>query len=168
MSNGQNGRHIAFCDEEDAKRKPMKNGSSDFATDERELEGGLLNAAECDAQFGEELGPEAASFALIPRTCLFGVEFCLRPNVEPSHLSSGAKVLLNPVDDFSPRPSVAGRLTMRRESLLQQGLLPLVQWHLVYPGRNGVPQRLYIVDLIFDWQAFEPWRRQWHGGMSHQ
>jgi hypothetical protein len=119
VSNGQNGGHIAFCDEEYAKRKPMKNGSSDFTTDERELEGRLLNAEECGAQFGEEFGPEATSFALIPRTSLFGVEFCLRPNVEPSHLSASAKVLLNPLDDLSPRSGVTGRLTMRREPLPQ-------------------------------------------------
>ena len=151
VSNGQNGGHIAFCDEEYAKRKPMKNGSSDFTTDEGELEGRLLNAEEGGTQFGEEFGPKATLFAFIPRTSLFGVEFCLRPNVEPSHLSAGAKVFLNPLNDFSPRSGVAGRLTMRRQPLLQQGLLPLVQGHLVHTGRNGVPQRLDVVDLIFDW-----------------
>jgi hypothetical protein len=150
VSDRQNGGHVAFCDEEYAKRKAMKNGSSNLTADERKLEGRLLNPDECCAQCGEEFGSEAASFGVIPRTGLFGVEFCLRPNVEPGHLSAAAKVLLNALDDFSPRPGVAGRLTMRREPLLQQGLLPLVQGHLVNTGRNAVPQRLYVVDLILD------------------
>lgn len=150
VSDRQNGGHVAFGDEEYAKRKAMKNRSSNLTADERKLEGCLLHADERAAQFGEEFGPEAASFAVIPRTGLFGIEFCLRPNVEPGHLSAAAKAPLHALDDLSPRPGVAGRLTMRRESLLQQGLLPLVQGHLVDTGRNAVPQRLYVVDLIFD------------------
>ena len=150
VSDGQNRGHVAFCDEEYAKRKPMKDGSSDLTADERKLEGGLLDADECGAQLGEEFGSEAASFAVIPRTSLFGVEFCLRPNVEPGHLSVAAKVPLNALDDLSPWPGVAGRLTMRREPLLQQGLLPLVQRYLVDTGRNTVPKRLDVVNLIFN------------------
>lgn len=111
---------------------------------------------------GEEVGTESISFAVIPRSGLFGIEFCFRPNVEPDHLSAGAKVPLNPLDDLSPRPAGARRLTMRRETLLQQGLLPLVQRHLTGTGRNAVPQRLYVVDLIFNRQALKPWRRQRH------
>lgn len=93
---------------------------------------------------------------------LLDVEFRLGPNVEPGHLSAGAKVLLNAFHHLSPRPRVTGRLTMRREALLQQNLLPLVQRHLVNARRDAVPERLNVVDLIFDSQALEPWRRQRH------
>jgi hypothetical protein len=120
----------------------------------------LLNANEYRAQFGEEFNAEAVSLAVIPCPSLFGVEFCLGPNVEPGHLSAGAKASLNALDNFSPRPGVAGSLAMGREPLLQQSLLPLVQGHLVDTGGNAVPQRLYVLDLIFDWQVLEPWRRQ--------
>ncbi len=162
VSNRQNRGRLAFSDEEYAKRKPLENRAADLATDERELKGRLLDANECCAQFSEEFSAEAVSFAVIPHPSLFGVEFCLRPNVEPHHLSAGAKVSLHALDDFSPRPGVAGRLPMRRKPLLQQGLLPFVQWQLVDARRNGVPQRLDVVDLILNWEAVEPWRRQRH------
>lgn len=44
MSNGQDGGHVALFNEEDAKRKAMKDGSSNVTADERELEGRLLDA----------------------------------------------------------------------------------------------------------------------------
>lgn len=49
VSDSQNGGHIAFCDEEYAERKAMKNGSSNLTADERKLERGLLNPNECGA-----------------------------------------------------------------------------------------------------------------------
>ena len=140
----------------------MKNGSPNLTADERALKGRLLDPDKGGAQFEEECGAEADSLALIPRTSLFGVEFRFGPNVEPGHLSAGAKTLLNAFDYVSPRPGVTGRLTMRREALLQQNLLPLVQRHLVDASRDAVPERLNVVDLIFDSQAFEPGRRQRH------
>ncbi len=44
VSDGQNSGHVAFCDEEYAKRKAMKDGSSNFGADERKLEWRLLDA----------------------------------------------------------------------------------------------------------------------------
>jgi len=44
VSDGQNGGHVALCDEEYAKRKAMKDGSSNFTADERKLERRLLDA----------------------------------------------------------------------------------------------------------------------------
>jgi hypothetical protein len=47
VCNGQNGGYVTVYDEEHAKRKAMKNGSSNLSADERKLKGRLLNADEC-------------------------------------------------------------------------------------------------------------------------
>ena len=150
VSDGQNGRNIVFCDEEYAKRKSVQERSADLTSDERKLERCLLNPDERSAQRGDEVGSEATSFTVIPCTSRFGIEFCLGPNVEPNHLSTCAKVPLYAFDDLSPWACVAGRPTMRGQPVLQQGLLPLVQRHLVHTGCDTVPQRLDVVDLIFN------------------
>ena len=140
VRDGHDRCHVAFDDEEDAEREAMKDRASDLTEDERELQRPLLNAHESGAQLGKERCPEPNLFAVVPNAGVLGVDFCLRPNVEPSHLSAGAKALLNPLDDLSPRPSIAGGLTMRRDPLAQEGLLPLVKGHLVGAGRDAVPQ----------------------------
>jgi hypothetical protein len=54
------------------------------------------------------------------------------------------------------------------ESLLQDALLPLMKRHLIQAGCNVVPERLYIVDLVFDRKIVETRRRQWHWVAHHR
>ena len=49
VSDGQNSGYVVLCDKEYAKRKAMKDGSSNLAADERKLEGRLLDADKCGA-----------------------------------------------------------------------------------------------------------------------
>lgn len=52
---------------------------------------------------------------------------------------------------------------MCSKALLQEGLLPLLQWYLLDAGRDVVPERLHVVDLIFDRKRVKPRGRQWLG-----
>lgn len=54
------------------------------------------------------------------------------------------------------------------ESLLQDALLPLMKRHLIQAGCNMVPERLYVVDLIFDRKIVESRRWQWHRVSHHR
>ena len=45
---------------------------------------------------------------------------------------------------------------MRCETFLQKGLLPLLERYLVDIRRDVVPERLHVVDLVFDWKRVEP------------
>ena len=46
----------------------------------------LVSVHESGAQLGKECCPEPNLFAVVPNAGVLGVDFCLRPNVEPSHL----------------------------------------------------------------------------------
>lgn len=45
---------------------------------------------------------------------------------------------------------------MRSKSLIQQGLLPLLEWYLIDAGRDVVPERLDVIDLIIDRKRIKP------------
>ena len=96
--------YVAFDDEEHAERKTLKNGSTKFTKDARKLQRPTFKACEGRTQFAEEFRPEADLFAFIPHAGLEGVEFCLKPNVEPDHLLASSKTVLNSLDDVPPRP----------------------------------------------------------------
>ncbi len=49
------------------------------------------------------------------------------------------------------------------ETLFQDGLLPLLQRYLVNGRRDVIPERLHVVDLVFDRKRVEPSGRQWQG-----
>lgn len=140
MRDGYDGRHVAFEDKEHAKRKAMKNRSSNITKDARKLRRCRLNTRQRPAKFPEEVRAEAGPFAFVPHAGLQSIELCLRPNIEPGHLSACSKPVLNSIDDFSPRPSLARRLAMSGKPLFQHGLLPLVKRHLIDARRDAVPQ----------------------------
>ena len=118
------------------------------------------------AKLTQELQSQAIAFAVIPRCRLKGIEFCLRTNVEPGHLLPGTETLLNPFDDFLPRPSVVRRSPMGSQTFLQQDLLPFLERYLIDTGCDAVPQGLHVVDLIFHRKSVESWGRQ-RQGLSH-
>jgi hypothetical protein len=140
MRDGHDSRYVAFEDEEHAKGKAMKNRSSNITKDARKLRRRRLNTCERPAKFAEEVRAEAGPFAFVPHAGLQGIEFCLRPNLEPGHLSACSEPVLNSIDDFSPRPGLARRLAMSGNPLFQHGLLPLVKRHLVDARSDAVPQ----------------------------
>ena len=98
---------IGFHDEEHSKWEAPQNGPSKFVEDERIVLWAFFNSCQRGAKFSQELQAQAIAFAVIPRCRFKGIEFCLGPNVEPGHLRPGTQTLLNPFDDFVPRPSVA-------------------------------------------------------------
>lgn len=55
---------------------------------------------------------------------------------------------------------------MRSQTFLQQSLLPLLERHLLDTGCDTVPERLHVVDLLFDGKGVESWRRE-RQGLSH-
>ena len=52
---------------------------------------------------------------------------------------------------------------MCRETLFQEGLLPLLERYLVDIRRDVIPERLHVVDLVFDRKRVEPGGRQRQG-----
>ena len=52
---------------------------------------------------------------------------------------------------------------MGGQTFLQQNLLPFLERHSIDSGRDAVPKRLHVVDLIFDGKRVKSWRRQWQG-----
>ena len=103
---------IGFHREEHSKRETSQNGPAKFVEDERVVLRTLFNSFERGAKFGQELQSESVAFAVIPRCGLKRIEFCLGPNVKPGHLPPGTETVLNPFDDFLPRPGIARRATM--------------------------------------------------------
>ena len=159
----QNCRDIGFHNEEHSKREAPQNGSAKFVEDEWIALWAFFNSCERGAKFSQELQSQAIAFAVIPRCRFKGIEFCLRPNVEPGHLLPSTQTLLNPVDDFAPWPSVAGRSTMSGQAFLKQNPLPFLERHLIDSGCDAVPERLHVVDLLFNRKRVEPWGRQRQG-----
>lgn len=49
---------------------------------------------------------------------------------------------------------------MCREAVFEERLLPLVERHVVGGCRHAIPQRLHVVDLVFDRKRVEPRGRQ--------
>ena len=80
--------------------------------------------------------------------CLLGVELGLRPNDQSGHLPIVAESGLYPLDDFPPRAGLARGLLMCRKPLTQERLLPLMEGHLVDGRRDGIPERLHVIDLF--------------------
>lgn len=52
---------------------------------------------------------------------------------------------------------------MCRETLFQEGLLPLLERYLVDIRGDVIPERLHVVDLVFDRKRVEPMGRQRQG-----
>jgi hypothetical protein len=141
----------------------VENGPPKLAKDERKTQRPFLDPRKRCAKFSEEFRPEALPLAVVPGSCFEGIEFCLRPNVEPRHLPTGAEALLDSCNDFLPRARFIRRAAMRCETFLQKGLLPLLERYLVDIRRDVVPERLHVVDLVFDWKRVEPGGRQRQG-----
>ena len=49
---------------------------------------------------------------------------------------------------------------MCSKALIQQGLLPLPEWYLIDVGREVVPGRWHLIDLIIDGKRIKPSGRQ--------
>jgi hypothetical protein len=69
--------------------------------------------------------------------------------------------MLDSFNDFLPRSGFLRGLAMCRETIFQEGLLPLLKRYLVDIRRDVIPQRLHVVDLVFDRKRVEPrWRQR--------
>ena len=114
----QDCRHVGFHNEEHSKREAAQNGSAKFVKDEWIVLWAFFDSRERGTKLRQELQSKAKAFPVVPRCRFKGIEFCLRPNVEPGHLQPGTETLLNPFDDFLPRPRVGRRSTMRHQTFL--------------------------------------------------
>lgn len=130
-------RVLRLQDEEDAEREPAQNGPAYVRKDD-----GKASRA---------------------RDGFEGIEFCLGPNDETRHLPTGAQALLDAVDDFLPGAGFVGSSAMCGKAVFEERLLPLVERHVVGGCRDAIPQRLHVVDLVFDWKRVEPRGRQRQG-----
>ena len=74
--------------------------------------------------------------------------------------------MLYSFNDLLPRSGFLRGSVMCRETLFQKGLLPLLKGYLVDIRRDVIPERLHVVDLVFDRKRVEPWGRQ-RQGMRH-
>ena len=82
------------------------------------------------------------------------------------HLPVGVETALDSIDNVFPGPGIFRGLAMGQKPFVQEGLLPLLKWHMVHASRDPIPQRLYVLDLFVDGQCVKSWRRQrqrmWH------
>ena len=163
VRNGENRGALGLYDEEHAERKPVENRSPKFSKDEWKTRRSFLDPRKRGAKFNQEFRPEAFPLTVVPRGRFEDIEFCLRPNVQTRHLPAGAKALLYAFNNLLPGSSFFGGSAMCRQALFEDGLLPLLQRHLVDGRRDVIPKRLHIVDLVFDRQRVEPRGRQWQG-----
>ena len=150
MRDGENRCNLSLDDEEHAERKSMENGSTTFLKDDRKSQRSGLDPLKCRAKFNQEFCSEAGSFSFVPRCCFEGVAFCFRADVEPRHLPTGAEAILYSFNDLSPRLSLSGGSMMYREALFQERLLPLLERYLINTCSDMVPERLDVIDLVFD------------------
>ena len=139
VRDGQNCCDLGLQDEEHAERKPVENGSAKLPKDKRKPQRSFLDPCKGGAKFRKEFRPEALPLAVVPRCCFEGIEFCLRPNLEEKHLPTAAKALLYSFNDVLPRPGFFRGSAMGRKTLLQEGLLPLLERYLVDIRRDVIP-----------------------------
>ena len=139
VRDGQNCCDLGLHDEEHTERKPMENGSSKIPKDERKTQRSFLDPYKRGAKFREEFHPETIPLTVVPRCRFEGIEFCLRPNLEQKHLPTGAKALLYSFNDLLPRSGFFRGSAMCRKTLLQEGLLPLLERYLVDIRRDVIP-----------------------------
>ncbi len=148
VGNGQDRGHVAFENEEHTEGKPVEDGAPDVREDRRTLQWPVLDALEGRAHFAQETKPELRPLAFVPHAYLLGVELGLRPNDQSGHLPIVAESGLYPLDDFPPRAGLTRGLLMCRKPLTQERLLPLMEGHLVDGRRDGIPERLHVIDLF--------------------
>lgn len=127
VRDGQNCCKLRLHDEEHAERKPVENSSPKLVEDDRKTQRLFLDPGKRCAKFSEEFRPEGLPFAVVPRCRFEGIEFCLRPNLQPRHLPTGAETLLHSFYDLLPRSGFFRESAMCGEALLQQGSLPLLE-----------------------------------------
>jgi hypothetical protein len=156
MSDGQNRCDLSLHDEEHPERKPVDNGPPKLLKNEWKKQRTFLDSPECCPKFNEEFRPKSLSLTVVPWCRFQCIEFCLRPNSEQGHLPTGAEAMLNSFKNLLPRSGVFRISAMRGKTLFQQGLLPLLEWNLVDICCDVIPERLHVVDLVFDWHRVEP------------
>lgn len=161
VCNGEDHCGLGLHDEEDAEWKPVENRSPELMKDQRKALRTFLDSRKCRPKFSEKFHPEAGPLAVVPGGRFERVEFCLRPNLQPQHLPSGAEALLYASDDFFPWTSLVGRSTMCGEALFQERLLPFLQGNLTDRRGDAIPEGLYVVDLFVDRERVEA--RRGHG-----
>jgi hypothetical protein len=165
VHNGEYRQRIVVDREKHAEREAMKHSAPNIAENERELPRSILDPAENRAKLVGKFKPETVPFTLVPRSSVEGIEFSLWANVESRHLRIAAQAMLKSVHDVPPRLDIARRPPMSGKPFLQHCFLPLMKRHAVNASGNVVPQRLHIVDLIFDRELVESRRQRQR--MSH-
>jgi hypothetical protein len=161
MRDRENGGTLGLHDEEQAERKPVENGSPTLPKDDRKTRRSFLDPRERRTKFSEEFHPEAFPFTVVPRSRLESIKFSLRPNLQQRHLPTGAEPLLHSFNHLWPRSGFFRGAAMGSETLFQKSFLPLLERDLVDTRRDVIPERLHVVDLIFDRKRVEPeWRHR--------
>lgn len=163
VCDGENCCDLGLHDEEHAEWEPVENCSPELPEDERKTQRSFLDPCQRCVKFNEEFRPEALAPAVVPRRCFEGIEFSLGPNLQPRHLRTGAEAMPYSLDDLLPRSGFRRGSAMCRETLFQEGLLPLLERDLVDTRRDVIPERLHVIDLVFDRKRVEPRGRQRQG-----
>ena len=71
--------------------------------------------------------------------------------------------MLHSFDDLLPRSGFLRGSAMCPETLFKKGLLPLLERDLVDIRCDVIPERLDVIDLVFDRKRVEPRGRQRQG-----
>jgi hypothetical protein len=80
-------------------------------------------------------------------------------DVNPHRLAHAMKSCAEFVADLFPRHGVLWMCLEIGEALIEDRLLPVGNRNAIGTRRDPVPQCLHVVDLIFDRQVIEAWRR---------
>ena len=140
MRDGHNSCTLGLHDEENAERKPVNDGAATLLDDQWKTSRPVLDPLKRRAKFVEKISPKPFPLPVVPRSRVKDVEFCLGSDTEERHLLAVAKTLLDSINHLSPRLGFFGSPAMRREPLLQEGLLPLLQRNLVDSRRDAIPE----------------------------
>ena len=163
VRDGESCCDLGLPDEEHAERKPVDDRSPQVPKDERKTQRPFLDPRKRCAKFNQEFRPEALPLAFVPRCRFERVELCLRPNLQQRHLPTGTEAMRYSFNDLLPRSGFRRGSLMCRETLFQEGLLPLLERDLVDIRRDVIPERLHVIDLVLNRKRVEPRGRQRQG-----
>ena len=160
MRDGSHDGEFAFHEKEHAEWEAVENGSPKVSRNPWESQRPFFDARQGCSKCIEEFHPKPFAFTFVPHGRLEGVEFSFWPDVQPSHLPTGAETLLKSFDDLFPWTGFLRGPPMRRKPFVQNGLLPPLKGHLVQARRDVIPKRLHVVDLFFHGKSVESGGRQ--------
>jgi len=173
MQHREHDNRLIRCPKVNGVGEGVQQRSANFARHGGKLEWSLADARERSVDIAEEPLGEPGSLVLVPPRGILEIGLSEWPNDEPAaHSISVAAVELLAEPFLNNIPAVAGTGIGFEifEALVKDFAVPIRNRNRLRCGRDAVPQRLQVVDLLVDRQLVETGRREgngfWHGSTS--